>query len=151
MENCLDLAIRTEGAVGNVAPTIEQGLVLLRSICRTRWSRGKITPFALSIPWSLDLSDSCLLHNRAGSFFLRLFRPKQSFEQSEIRNNRCPCAKNCIRTRLCRFFFVLQVSSWHRSTPVFVVLPFGYLITVIPPLSICRDSILPPSSSPFVV
>ena len=24
MENCLDLAIRTEGAVGNVAPTIEQ-------------------------------------------------------------------------------------------------------------------------------
>ena len=28
MENCLELAIRTEGAVGSVAPTIEQGIVL---------------------------------------------------------------------------------------------------------------------------
>ena len=26
MENCLELAIRTEGAVGSVAPTIEQGM-----------------------------------------------------------------------------------------------------------------------------
>ena len=27
MENCLDLAIRTEGAAGSVAPTIEHGIV----------------------------------------------------------------------------------------------------------------------------
>ena len=32
--------------------------------------------------------NSCLLHHRAGRFVLRLFRSKQSFEQSEIRNNR---------------------------------------------------------------
>ena len=59
-------------------------------------------------PYNPIYRDSCLLHHRAGRFFLRLFRSKQSFEQSEIRNNRV-AAKNCILVQnVCPLFWILS-------------------------------------------
>ena len=70
MENCLDLAIRTEGAVGNVAPTIEQSFS--RSVGRTlRINRLLLLRYVLvighSIPKTLFASDNISLWSKANS------------------------------------------------------------------------------------